>query len=151
MAEEIDYEKILNNLEKELLSYQEKWNGIIKDLTGKINCELKKSIDLSAEATANRQILNDERTRHFFKIYKDMPKLKKMRKTHFEWYSTKYNIKINSTEKAKLIDADLAYYEAKIDYLQNHINFLSESIKTVDHVIYSIKNKIELYNATGLD
>jgi len=148
---EIDYDSILEKLEKELSVSEKKWNEIIEKLSGRINCELKKSIDLSAEATAYRQMLIDERTTFFFKMYKDMPKLKKLRKKHFEFYSTKYPIKVNSTEKTKLIDSDVCWHECKMDYLQNHINFLSDSIKTVDQVLYSIKNKVDLYNATGLD
>jgi len=148
---EIDYEKILEKLESDLVANQKRWNDIIEKLTKRINCELKKSIDLTAEATSYRQMLNEERTHYYFKIYRDMPKLKKLRKTYFEHYSTKYPIKVNSTEKTKLIDADVAYHEAKMEYLQNYINFVSESMKTVDHIIYSVKNKIELYNATGLD
>jgi len=149
--EKIDYEKILEKLETDFIKKQERWNLVIEKLTGKITCELKKSIDLSAEATAQRQLLLDERTNWYYKMYKDLPKLKQMRKKHFEWYSTKYPIKINSTEKTKLIEADLAYQDAKMDYLQNYINFLTDSIKTVDHVIYSVKTKVDLYNATGLD
>ena len=149
--EKVDYEAILDKMEYDLTKKQERWNKIIEKLTGKINCELKKSIDLSAEATAYRQMLIEERTSYLFKLYKDMPKLKQMRKKYFEFYSTKYPIKINATEKTKLIDADISYFEAKSDYYQNHINFISDSIKTVDHVIYSVKTKVDLYNATGLD
>ena len=148
---EIDYDAILEKLEKELSGFEKKWNEIIDKLTGRINCELKQSIMLSADATAYRQMLIDERTTYFFKMYKDMPKLKKLRKKYFEHYSTKYPIKVNSTEKGKLIDADVCWHECKMDFLQNHINFLSDSIKTVDHVIYSVKTKVDLYNATGLD
>jgi hypothetical protein len=84
-------------------------------------------------------------------MYRDLPKLKQIRKNYFEHYSGKYPYKVNGTEKQKLIDADVAYQDAKMDFLQNYINFLSESVKTIDHIIYSVKNKIELYNATGLD
>jgi hypothetical protein len=149
--EKIDYEKILEKLETDLITKQKRWNDIIEKLSGKITCELKKSIDLSAEATAQRQLLLDERTNWYYKMYKDLPKLKQMKKKYFEWYSTKYPIKVNGTEKTKLIEADTAYQEAKMEFIQNYINFLTESIKTIDHVLYSIKNKIELYNATGLD
>jgi len=146
-----DYVKILEKIEIDLIKLEEITSKKIKELSGKINCELKESIDLSAEATSYRQFLIDNRTNFYFKMYKDMPKLKQMKKKHFEFYSTKYPIKINSTEKTKLIESDVAYHEAKFDYYQNHINFLTESIKTIDHVIYSVKNKIDLYNATGLD
>ncbi|MCK9445441.1 hypothetical protein M0Q50_00940 [bacterium] len=151
MAEEVDYEKILDNLELELHKNEKNWNKIIDDLSKKINNELKHTIELSAEAISYRQMLLEERTQVYYKIYKSMPKLKQLEKSKFEFYSTKYQIKINATEKAKLIDADLSYHSAKMEYLQNHINFLTECVKNVDHVIWSVKNKIEFYNISGLD
>jgi len=151
MAEENKFEQILEKLETDLNKLEELTSKKIKELSSKINCELKFTIDLSADATSYRQLLIDDRTHFYFKIYRDMPKLKQLKKKHFEFYSTKYPIKVNSTEKTKLIESDVAYHEAKFDYYQNHINFLTESIKTVDNVIWSVKNKIDLYNATGLD
>lgn len=151
MSEERDYESILEKLQSDLYNKQKKWSNTIDKLSDKITCDLKKSIELSAEATSQRQILIDERTHWYFKMYKDLPKLKQIRKKYFEYYSGKYPFKVNGTEKQKLIDADVSWQEAKMDYLQNYINFLTESIKTVDHIIYSVKNKIELYNVTGLD
>lgn len=151
VEEKKDYDQILNNLEVELTNKQKKWSKIIVELSSKINCELKYSIDLSAEATSFRQLLNDEKTQYYFMIYKDLPKMKQIRKNRFEFYATKYPSKTNASEKVKLIESDIAYIEAKMDFLQNHINYLTESMKTVDHVIYSVKNKIELFNATGMD
>lgn len=149
--EKIDYEKILEKLEDELKISENNWNEIVNKLSGKINGELKHSVDLCAEAIAYRQMLVDDKTKYFFKMYRDMPKLKKLMKSHFEWYSTKYPIKINSTEKTRLIESEVAYHDCKMDYLQNHINFLADSLKTIDHVIYSFKTKVDLYNAIGVD
>lgn len=149
--DKIDYDKILEKLEHELSTKQKNWSKIIESLSNRITCELKQSVNLSADATNQRQLLIDERTHWYFKMYKDLPKLKQIRKKYFEYYSGKYPYKVNGTEKQKLIDADVAYQETKGDYLQNYINFITDSIKTVDHIIYSVKNKIELYNATGLD
>jgi len=151
MSEKIDFDKILNNLFVDFTKKQKAWSNTIEKLANRITCELKKSVDLSADATSQRQLLIDERTQYYFKMYKDLPKLKQIRKSKFEFYSGKYPYKTNASEKQKLIDADVCYQDAKMDYIQNYINFLTESIKTVDHVIYSVKNKIELYNATGLD
>ena len=151
MSGQKNFDEILEKVETDLKRLEEITNKKIKELAGKVNCELKYSIDLSAEATSYRQIIIDDRTHFYFKMYKDMPKLKQLKKKHFEFYSTKYPIKVNSTEKTKLIEADVAYQETRMEYYQNHINFLTECIKTIDHVIYSVKNKIELYNATGLD
>lgn len=151
MSEETNYDEILEKLQKELHKEEVICNNNIERLSKKINTELKYSIDLSAESISYRQILLEQRTQYYYKIYSSMPKLKQLRKSKFEYYSTRYQIKINSTEKVKLIDADLAYHEAKMEFLQNHINFLTDCIKNVDHIIYSIKNKIELHNITGLD
>lgn len=148
---EPNYEELLSNLEDDFIKKQKFWNRIIDDLTKRLSTELKTIIDLNAEAISQRQILVEERTQYYFKLYKDIPKLKQLKKNHFEFYSTKYPIKINGTEKTKLIEADTAYHDAKLEYVQNYINFLSESIKSVDNVIYAIKNKIELYNISGLD
>lgn len=141
----------LNKLQQEIELKTKKWNGIIAKLSNDIKCELKESINVNAEAISYRQILIDERVNYSFKLYKHIPQLKIARKNYFEYYSQKYAIKTNSSEKTKLIEADMAYFEAKIEYIKNYIDYLSDSIKTVDHIIYSMKNKIDLYNATGLD
>ena len=145
------FEDILNNIEIDLKKMEHPITKKINELSKRINCELKQSVDLSADATSYRQVLIDEKTNQYYKMYKELRKLKQMKKKHFEHYSTKYAINLNGGEKTKLIDADMAYHDAKMDFFQNHINFLTESIKTIDHVIYSIKNKIDMFNITGLD
>jgi len=151
MSDQIkDFSDILMNLENKLKNIEKIISEKITQLTNKINCELKETIDLSAEATSYRQYIVDIRTEFYFKLYKEIPKLKQLKKSRYEYYFTKYPIKTNSSEKTKLIESDVAYHEAKMEIYQNHINYLTESLKTVDHVIYSVKNKIELYNATGI-
>jgi len=150
-SKEKDYDQVLLDLEDELTNSQTKWNTVLENLSKKINYELKNSIELSAEAISYRQMILEERTQYYYKIYRLNPKLKQLHKARFEYYSTKYQIKINSTEKNKLIDSDLAYHEAKLEFLQNYINFLTECIKSVDHVIWSVKNKIDFYNISGID
>jgi hypothetical protein len=145
------FEKILKNIQEELTKKQEVWNKQVATLTTKINCELKYTTELSAMAIAQRQLVLEERTHMYYRLYTDLPKLKITKKKYFEFYSTKYAIRTNSGEKAKLIDADVRYYDAKMDYIQSHIDFLTETLKSIDHVIYSVKNKIDLYNASGLD
>jgi len=154
MSEELEKntpESVLDKLEIELHKQELDWNSKIDALSKKINHEIKYSIELSAEAVSYRQILLEERTQVYYKIYKAMPKIKQLEKVKFEYYSTKYQIKINSTEKNKLIESDLSYHTAKMDFLQNHINYLTECIKNIDHIIWSVKNKIDFYNISGIN
>lgn len=141
----------LSKIVEEFSKKQNVWNKDINSLSSKINSELNKLIELSAESISKRQILIEERTKMYYKIYLDLPKIKNSKKKYFEFYSTKYQIKTNSGDKNKLIDADVGYLEAKLDCIENYILFLTESIKTLDHIIWSVKNRIELYNISGLD
>lgn len=149
MPEEVNFEKVLEELEKKLVESEKNWDRIIGELSKRITCELKETVQLEADAMSYRQIIIDEKTNYLYKIYKDMPKIKQLRKTQFEYYALKYQIKTNGTERTKLIDADLSYYDAKIEILENHINFLTESLKSVDHVLWGIKNKIAIHNLLG--
>jgi hypothetical protein len=147
----IDFDEKLNILQ---LKYEEKqrlWNITIEKLSKNINCELKKSIKVTADTNCQRQIMIDERTKEYYKVYKNMPKLKKMKKTLFEYYSSKYPYKSNGAEKQRLIEADVSYQDANMDFLLNYINYLTDSLKSFDQILYAMKNKIDLYNATGLD
>lgn len=148
---EINFEEIIEQLAGKLEDQRNKCNRIVTNLTNRITDELKNAMQLEAESISYRQILNDEIARYTYRIYKDVPKLKQMTKARFEYYATKYQIKTNGSEKGKLIESDLAWQKAKLELYENHIQFLSESRKSVDHVIWSVKNKIQIHNITGLD
>lgn len=144
-------DKKFDELEEDLMRRQEKWNIVMEKLSEKIYGELKHSVELSAEAVSYRQMIIEERTNYYYKLYRLSAKLKEVHKSKFEYYSQHYQIKTNSTEKNKLIESDLAWHDAKLEFIQTYINFLTESIKSVDHVIWSVKNKIDFYNISGLD
>ena len=146
---EINYEDIINNLEASIVRSQEIHNDIITKLSHRLNCELRESVQLESESVSYRQTLLDERSKFLFKIYKEMIKIKKLRKTQFEYYASKYQIKTNSGEKNRLVDADLADIEGIIEFLDGHVSFINDSIKTLDHVIWSLKNKIQIHNILG--
>lgn len=141
----------LNLIKEELTEKQEKWNNIIFNLTKKLKDELKYMTEFSAELLYYRQLLIEERTKLYYFLYQEIPKIKKLYKKYFEWYSVKYPIKINASQKEKLIESDMSYFNYRLEYYQNYINFLSDSIKTIDNLIYSVKNKIDLYNITGME
>ena len=144
-------EEIVKALENELSKSRQYWTETINDLSEKIRGDLKECTSLEAESISRQQELNEEVAKWSYKIYNDNARLKVLQKQKFEWYSTQYQIKHNSTEKAKLIEADLAWYTAKIEVLENYVEYLIETRKTMDHIIWSVKNKLQLYNLTGMD
>jgi hypothetical protein len=143
--------EIVQELKTELAKSCQEWSNILYKLTIKINTELKQSLSLEAEAISYRQELTHEIANYSFNLTNDVAKLKKLKKTRFEYYATKYQIKTNGSEKNKLVDADVAFYQEKIDVLDNYLQFLIETKKSMDHVVWSVKNKIQLYNLTEME
>ena len=147
----LNEEEELDKIEDMIREQRERWNKVIDNLSARLNEELKESIDLTAAANALRQKIMSEISTYTMKIIRLVYKLRIIKKAKFEYYATKYQIKVNTTEKNLLIDADTSTHQAKIDMMDNHINFLRECGKAVDHVIWGVKNKVEMYKITGLD
>jgi hypothetical protein len=66
------------------------------------------------------------------------------RKTKMVYYSEEHNTRYGANEKTSLIDGDLAEIKRKIDLVDNHMSFVNETTKTVDHMLYGIKSRISL-------
>lgn len=144
-------EEILNIQENYYHERQEYWNKELEKLSFKINGELKDTILLSAETISYRQILLEERTNQYYKMHKSMIKYKEFNKQRVEFYLKEYQFKVTGPEKKILLDADMKNFDCRMEYSQNYINFLTETIKNIDHIIWSVKNKIELYNLTAIE
>ena len=149
-----DIEKIeeyLKKLDKTLADERKEWNNVVENLTKKLKCELKQLTDLEAEILYRRQSVIDLVASYSFRIYKELPKIKQLKRKYFEFFTTKYQIKVNATEKTKLIESEMALYDAKIEMIEGQIEFFRETAKNLQSMTYSCKNKIEICNITGLD
>ena len=151
VEEIVKFEEQLKELYKTFSNERTEWTLIIEKLSKRLKCELKELTDLEAEIIYYRQTVIDLIATYSFRIYKELPKMKQMKKQQFEYFSTKYQIKVNATEKTKLIEATMALYDNKIEILEGQIEFFRETAKNLQSLTYSCKNKIEIYNITGLD
>ena len=71
-------------------------------------------------------------------------------KARFEFYATSYQVKTSGTEKIKLIEADLSEYQAFINELDEHVNFLRDTSKNLESINFSVKGRIEIANILGV-
>lgn len=60
--------------------------------------------------------------------------------------SSNMQVRFNEREKDKFIDGQprISKVKATMDFLQNQSNYLSDSIKTVDHALYGMKDVIDM-------
>jgi len=79
-----------------------------------------------------------EHFNNFKKVYRE--------KKGEEWVdaSTKHQRLYNSTEKNTIVDGKTAALKEKLDSIESQINFYSETIKTVDNIIFGLKTRIDV-------
>ena len=62
--------------------------------------------------------------------------------THSEKSTANY--KYGANEKTTLIDGDLTELKGRLDLVDNQIGYMNETAKTIDHMLYGIKTRIQL-------
>jgi hypothetical protein len=66
-------------------------------------------------------------------------KARKMRE-----YSEQMNVRYGATEKMILIEGDLIEISEKTELVENHRKFIDQTIQTVDHMLYGVRQRISL-------
>lgn len=104
----------------------------------------KKLLDSQATALSLRLQINEQVNYFLNKRTRESIILKKLKQEKFIFYATSFGVKTNMGEKIILIDAHLGEYERAVSMIESHIDFLRETIKSLESFGYSIKNMIEL-------
>lgn len=138
-------------IENQLNNEKSNWDDVIGKLSLKVKGDIKFLYEVDADIISYKQIIVSEMGKYAMVIYRENRTMKSLVKTRFEWYSTKYQINLKSSgDKMKLIEADVADVQFKIDILDNHIDFLKGCGENLKQMSYAIKNRIELLNILGI-
>jgi hypothetical protein len=70
--------------------------------------------------------------------------LKVKRKDRYIYYMQDYDLRLDKSQRETFIDSDLIDDIRLKDILFNHVNFLKESVATLDKLFFSIKWKLSL-------
>ena len=109
----------------------------------------KNIINAQAESYSYRQMLNEQ-----ISIYaQDLTKVKSdnrvLAQRKFLFYSTGFGMKVNLGEKKLLIEGNLSENSRASDLLETQIEFLRDTLKTLESYQFSIKNIISLLDYLG--
>lgn len=122
---------------------REEWKDKIHELSIRSK-NIREIAEVQVELYSNRQILLE----YAYKLGQILVKLnsryRKERGERMKFYSESSQIKYGTNEKTPLIEADLSDLRERIDLVDNHMSFMNETIKTVDHFLYGLKNRIYL-------
>lgn len=154
-------EALRTSFEKEVIS----WTNDITVVTSKISGHIESINEAQSLALSYRQKLIESVGNYSRRLVKQNNILKTLKKGKFIYYSTGLlpdgnrpspdiirrdqhivSLKKTKSEMDIIISGDLTDSEQYTELLESHIFFLRECVKTVDHCLYSIKNRIELMN-----
>ena len=133
-----------NNLEEFIAAKQADWAKKIKDLNDKF-----KSIPLLSDLTTTiyttRQDLQEYHKSMLMKCASLNREYKKKYAELYNSYKTTSQIKYTSDQAINAqIAAQLADFNYTMELMNHHTNYIDETIKTVDNLIYGIKNRIDI-------
>lgn len=147
-----------DKLEEFFTEKRDEWNKTVEplfkvlsqDLTNPSNA--KSVLDAQSLALSHRQQIHEQINFFLNKRSKETSKIKKLRQDKFIFYaipSAQFALKTNNTEKAILIDGNLAENDRALELIESHIEFLRDTVKNLESLSYSVKNMIELMNYLG--
>jgi flagellar basal body rod protein FlgC len=133
---EVDYSKLFS---EERAEWKEKIQIISLNLKN-----IKTVAEAQVELFSNRQILLEYSFKLAHIITKLTTKERVERSKKIREYSERKDVKYGSNETKTLVEGDISEVLEKIDLVENHRKFIDQTIQTVDHMLYGIRQRIAL-------
>jgi hypothetical protein len=119
------------------------WTERIRELSIRMK-NIREIAEVQVDLYSDRQKLLEYAYKLGQIVSKQNAKFRSDKRTKMIYYSEEHNVSYGSNEKTSLIEGDLSDLKKKIDIVDNHVSFVNETIKTVDHMLYGIKSRISL-------
>lgn len=132
----VDFSKLF---EKERAEWKEKIQVISLHIKN-----IKTVAEAQVDLFSNRQTLLE----YSYKLAQVVSKLgtkeRQMRAKKLKEYTESKDIRYGSNEKTTLIEGDLAELKEKMELVEGHRKYIDQTIQTVDHMLYGIRQRIAL-------
>jgi hypothetical protein len=142
-----------NNKAEDLFSNErEKWSVLLNPIYVKIGQRNPSDyVVVDSERLSIRAQLQESISYHSNQLSKAMVSYKNAYGERMEFYMHGFGIKVNTGEKTKLVDRDLAEAKRRCELLEVHIEFLRECRVSCDQIGFALKNLTALLDYTRTD
>ncbi len=134
-----DNQQLSQRLEEDRALWADRIKGIVRDTK-----QMNKLADVQVSMLSFRQMLIDKTVEFKNILYRRKSSWDKYFKIKYREYSINYDVKLNSSEKASFIKADLSALKTQINMIETHIEYYGECIRTLDNMAFAIRNRIKL-------
>jgi hypothetical protein len=134
-------EKILD-LDKKLSTQRTSWSNKIKELAHGLR-SINQMEEVISEVLSTRQILVDNIAYISMKVKEQKATINtRYREAYIRYYE--YDYKLGEKQKDRFIETDLRDDNMILSHLENQLDFLRESVKTLDNMGFAIRNRLAL-------
>jgi len=134
-------EKIIE-LDEKLGKQRSEWSTKIKELAHSLKY-INGMEETIAKVLSSRQSLIDQIAYMNTKIRDQKARLSvRHREAYIRYYE--YDYKLGEKQKERFMEADLADDYTILAHLENQLDFLKESVKTLDNMGFAIRNRLAL-------
>jgi hypothetical protein len=119
------------------------WTQKVQSLSERLKT-IYEVADLLTDLYSQRQIAGDyihELVAHMSKLNRVFRERKRERFLH---YTQNYDLRLDKDPKMLFIDVDLADLVERREILQNHLEFMRETLRSIDTICYGVKHRISL-------
>lgn len=140
-----DSSKPINKINEELTERFKKerieWTDRLKDMSESMR-DIYKIADLQTDLYSYRQIAVEYTHTLFTHIIKINRIFREHKVERWEHYTRNYDLRMDKDPKELHIYVDIADINDRREMLQNHLDFMRETIKTIDTMSYGIKYRM---------
>lgn len=134
-------EKILE-LDKKLSTQRTNWSNKIKELANGLK-NINQLENVISDVLSTRQILIDNMAYINVKVKEQKAvNASRYREAYIRYYE--YDYKLGEKQKERFIETDLRDENMILSHLENQLEFLKESVKTLDNMGFAIRNRLAL-------
>ena len=134
-------EKILA-LDQKLSAQRNEWSVTIRNLAQSLRNINTMEITI-ADVLSSRQTLVDQMAYINVKIKQQKKTIAaRYREAYIRYFE--YDYKLGEKQKERFIENDLVQEHTKLSLLENQLDFMKESVKTLDNMGFAIRNRLAL-------
>jgi hypothetical protein len=143
---QIDDSKVVTKtaeLEKAFKDERDNWDNKVTELVSSIRYNDRFTAAMVLGLSYRQQIV-DQITQYKQVSAKRRSNIDKLRVMRYREYMIEGDLKLSASEKNDAVNADLTAYTYQLSIIENQIEFLRETLKTLTDFQYTIKNKLEI-------
>jgi len=122
---------------------REEWTEKIRTLSIRMK-NIKELAEVQVDLYSSRQVLLEMYSKLGQVMVKLNAKYRKDKAERLKYYSESVQVKYGANEKTPLIEGDLSELKERMDLVDGQISFFNETTKTVDFMLYGVKDRIKL-------